>query len=306
MSNLDYYGQGKLLITGEYAVLHGAEALAVPLKVGQHFSIKKSRGADLHWKSYLPDGNLWFKQQFSLLDFTPQDDQHPEMSGMITKILTAITRQNPDFLSDWKGQTLESRLEFQPDWGLGTSSTLIYALAEWAEVDPWLLLEHTFGGSGYDLACADADGPIRFQSTEDEIKITPLELEWPFKEQLHLVWSGQKQSSRKAIEGPGQAFRKAKSELKTISRLTTEIIEAKDLDTFIALMKQHNDLVAKVTGQEVYPVLKGFKPLIKPLGAWGGDFFLVASREDPKVIRKNLEEAGYATIFGWEELVKED
>lgn len=306
MSNIDYYGQGKLLITGEYAVLHGAEALAVPLKVGQHFSVKKSRGADLHWKSYLPDGSPWFKQQFSLLDFTPQDAQQPEMSAMITKILTAITRQNPDFLSDWKGQTLESKLEFQPDWGLGTSSTLIYALAEWAEVDPWLLLEHTFGGSGYDLACADADGPIRFQSTEDEIKITPLELEWPFKKQLHLVWSGQKQSSRTAIAGPGQAFKGAKSELKTISRLTTDIIEAKDLDTFMDLMKQHNDLVAKVTGLEVYPRPEGFKHFIKPLGAWGGDFFLVASKEDPAAMRSILKEAGYSTIFGWEELVKED
>ncbi|MEM0993828.1 MAG: GHMP kinase, partial [Bacteroidota bacterium] len=34
-----YYAHGKLLLTGEYAVLDGAVALAVPSKLGQRLDI---------------------------------------------------------------------------------------------------------------------------------------------------------------------------------------------------------------------------------------------------------------------------
>ncbi|MEQ3661167.1 MAG: GHMP kinase, partial [Flavobacterium sp.] len=35
-----YYSNGKLLLTGEYVVLDGAKALAVPTKFGQSLSIE--------------------------------------------------------------------------------------------------------------------------------------------------------------------------------------------------------------------------------------------------------------------------
>lgn len=307
MSQSTYYGHGKLLITGEYLVLEGAEALAVPLRMGQHVQVKKMRGADLYWKSLRPDGTEWFKGVFSLLDFSAQESSNPEFAAGITKVLTAITRQNPDFLSDWKGQSVETRLEFDPEWGFGTSSTLIYAMAEWGEAEAYTLLEQTFGGSGYDLACATAEGPIIYQSTEEEIRITPVTLEWPFKNQLQLVWSGKKQNSRESVAAHASSLNKAgKSDIQSISALTQQVSDASNLETFIGLMEEHNQHMSKLLGEKPNPFVQDFPGLIKPLGAWGGDFFLAASKEDPKEMKKMLEKKGFSTIFSWKDLVLED
>jgi hypothetical protein len=44
-------------------------------------------------------------------------------------------------------------LNFPKKWGLGTSSTLINNIAQWLQIDAFTLL-NSFGGSGYDIACA--------------------------------------------------------------------------------------------------------------------------------------------------------
>lgn len=306
LSNLNIYGHGKLLITGEYLVMEGAEALAVPLQRGQRFVVKSARGADLQWTSLRPDGTIWFQGLFSLLDFTAQESTDDAIADRLTDILTAVTRQNPDFLSDWKGQKVESSLEFAPEWGLGTSSTLIHAIAEWGEVDAWTLYEQTFGGSGYDLACAMADGPIIYKATEEEIHMTPVGLDWPFRDQLFLVYSGQKTNSREAVDKHASVLKKAGKEVEAVSAITQQVADAESLDEFIGLLTDHNTLLSGLLGETANPWAPAFPGLIKPLGAWGGDFFLAASPEDPKDIRKWLNGNGFDTCFGWKELVLED
>ena len=36
-------------------------------------------------------------------------------------------------------------------------------------MNPYILLFDTFGGSGYDIACAEAEGPVLYQLLEDEL-----------------------------------------------------------------------------------------------------------------------------------------
>jgi len=305
LSAITSYAHGKLLITGEYLVLQGAEALAVPLKLGQHVSIKPARGADLHWKSLRPDGSVWFEGQFSMLDFTAQETSDQDMANRLTDILTAVTRQNPDFLADWKGQKVECRLEFDPAWGMGSSSTLIHAIAEWGEVDPWTLYDQTFGGSGYDLACATAEGPILYRNTEDEIHITPLGLDWGFADQLLLVYSGNKMNSRHSVDQHADALRKAASEVEAISLLSNQVVDAESLDEWMGYLTEHNQRLSRILQVEANPWAPDFPGLIKPLGAWGGDFFLAASHEDPKAMKRWLAERGFPVVFSWRELVLE-
>ena len=58
---------------------------------------------------------------------------------------------------------ITTKLTFPRAWGLGTSSTLISLIAQWAKCDPFELLFEAFGGSGYDIACATANSPISYQ-----------------------------------------------------------------------------------------------------------------------------------------------
>ena len=65
---LTYHSHGKLLITGEYLVLDGAMALAVPTKLGQSLTVRPISQRVIQWKSTTVDQKTW-------LDFTLNLDQ---------------------------------------------------------------------------------------------------------------------------------------------------------------------------------------------------------------------------------------
>ena len=54
MDDQYFYGHGKLLLTGEYFVLDGAMALALPTTVGQSMKVRyrHSYQPTLNWKSF--------------------------------------------------------------------------------------------------------------------------------------------------------------------------------------------------------------------------------------------------------------
>ena len=64
-SPVELSAHGKLLITGEYLVLAGARALALPLKFGQDMTIKPSDDGIIHWQSIDPSGT-WFTAEFTM------------------------------------------------------------------------------------------------------------------------------------------------------------------------------------------------------------------------------------------------
>ena len=58
------------MLTGEYVVMDGAKAIALPCKKGQTLEVKALRGSDLVWESFDEHGDLWFEAQISLYDFS--------------------------------------------------------------------------------------------------------------------------------------------------------------------------------------------------------------------------------------------
>ena len=51
MACTEFFGRGKLLLSGEYLVLDGAEALALGLNAGQRMRVEETGGEDLRWES---------------------------------------------------------------------------------------------------------------------------------------------------------------------------------------------------------------------------------------------------------------
>ena len=49
---MNYYSNGKLLLTGEYLVLDGAKSLAIPTKFGQDLSVEKIKEPQIIWGSF--------------------------------------------------------------------------------------------------------------------------------------------------------------------------------------------------------------------------------------------------------------
>ncbi len=197
-----YFGHGKVLLSGEYFVLDGALSLALPTKVGQSLSVKYSPSFSpvLSWKSFDVNGDCWFDSQFEFWHFKCIDEKPTEEALFLQNILQQVRKQNAHFLRDDVGVKVETRLGFPLSWGLGSSSSLIYNIAQWANVSPFELLFKTHGGSGYDIACAQSDGPIGYKKLSSGPNWSPVYFHPSFKDNLFFVYLGNKKNSREAIE----------------------------------------------------------------------------------------------------------
>ena len=313
-----FHAHGKFLLTGEYLVLKGALALALPLKLGQTLSVETRHGTSLQWDAYKPDGP-WFSVTLNpkSLDIIDCDDQ--PNAEKLARILEAVKQLNPTAFKD--GLHFETRLDFDPNWGLGSSSTLIANLARWANVNPYELLKMTFGGSGYDIACATAEGPIYYQlasldcfvprndakrQSETTQKVEPIDFNPPFADHLFFVYQGQKQSSSKEIKAFLEKTNPIdlQKDIEAVSEISRAVPKCHSLDEFAMLMQCHERIIARCIGQE--PVKKrfpDFEGVSKSLGAWGGDFILAATEWPESQVKEYFKRKGLDVVFGYKEMV---
>ncbi len=302
-----YYSNGKLLITGEYAVLDGALALAVPTKAGQSLEVEPSEGDLLTWTALDHRGEFWFRTQlkFTGTEFIVNGDAAaaPELPKL-QHILQEAHKINPLLFSDHKAYTVNTRLDFPQDWGLGSSSTLINNIAQWFGIDAYLLLENTFGGSGYDIAAAQYDEPITFQKNETGNSVLISSFDPEFKDALFFVHLNQKQNSRSSIAHyKDQPKDLLKENIARISSLTQSFVGCENLEEFKLLMEIHETLISKLIDKPKVKtsLFPDFPGAIKSLGGWGGDFVLATGGEAEKDYFRNK---CFATILSFEEMVK--
>ena len=304
----EWRANGKLLLTGEYFVLDGVPALAVPTKLGQRFEFHYHRGGfNLRWRAYDHQNQLWFETRLASPEFggAPNVNDDP-FTARLWEIIGAADQLNPGALQRaTSARGVATYLEFDRQWGLGSSSTLIAAVAHWLEVNPYELLEATFGGSGYDLACAIAEGPILYERNGSNPKVTALDWYPKWVKQTHFVYRNQKQNSRDGI----RAYRAApvlESEKKAIGEITNALLDPTlDLRAAAQLLHRHEMLVAETLDMdpvqdELFPDFPG---QLKSLGAWGGDFIWALSEESPEKVRAYFNERGFETVIGYEEMV---
>ncbi|MBK6389487.1 MAG: hypothetical protein KA109_03520 [Saprospiraceae bacterium] len=286
-------------------MLDGALALAVPTKAGQSMNVRDGRGAEINWKSYDATGKIWFEAHFSLYDFSAIKTNDEEKAKKVSKLLKECTRQNSEFLSAWKGQTVETYLDFPLDWGLGSSSTLIYCLSQWADANPYYLLFNTTGGSGYDIACAYAEGPVLYQLGDESIRIDEVYFNPPFKDNLYFLHLGKKQDSSLAVAEYKTKSKAQPSLLDQVSKITEAMVSCKKASEFQLLIEAHEDLIGKHIDRAPikHSLFPDFKGSIKSLGAWGGDFALVCSEAPATQVKSYFAEKGYSTLLPYTELV---
>jgi mevalonate kinase len=297
-----YRANGKLLLTGEYLVLHGAKAIAVPLKVGQQMAVSILNNSELlHWHAFY-NNQLWFSCELNPYDFSVRNTSHTEKSEVLSQIFRTIKTLNPDF-RPLAGTRFETTLESNPEWGLGSSSTLVSLLAQWSGVDPLQLNELVFSGSGFDVACATADGPILYVRNKPTESIV---LDYPFADQLFLIYSGRKKRTATEVSAFLKEKKVSEQLVEEASLLTDEFLRCRDQNEFNLLIRMHEALISKLIDRiAIKPELfADFKGEVKSLGAWGGDFFLAStSKWTFEEVRKYFENKGLMTVFKWNDLI---
>ena len=244
MANI--HANGKLLLTGEYFVLDGAKSLSLPCQLGQTFRALVGDAPIIRWQSIDHLGKEWFKGTFTWPNGKYISGTDQSVGNRLEQILGVVSDMvKADANSGIQGWDIKTQLEFPGNWGLGSSSTLIAAIAQWQDINPYELLENTFGGSGYDIACAVSDGPILYQRKQPHPIVTPVSFIPSFHDQLYFVYLGKKQNSREGIARYREAGSASGEEVQRMNKLTIDFLAANTLGQFEALIREHEGMVAE-------------------------------------------------------------
>lgn len=304
----EFYSNGKLLITGEYLVLDGANAFALPTKFGQKLIVENGNNREIHWTSYDADGSIWLDIKLSFADILKQNTlEGAEGADAITITLIKILRESylldPDFIQNSDGFKITTQLTFPRNWGLGTSSTLINNIAQWLNIDAFVLLNNSFGGSGYDIACAQNDSPILYHLESGKPIIQKVTFEHKFFENLYFVYLEKKQSSKSSIAAYYSNKNKALAEdIITNNKITSAVLKAKTLQEFSIALENHEAQISSILRMQTIKesLFPDFNGTIKSLGAWGGDFVLAVSDENPVEF---FNKKGFATVIPYSDMI---
>ena len=298
-----FYSNGKLLISGEYLILDGAKGLALPTKMGQNLIVEDTQTNSIHWKSYDADGSIWFEEILSFQEIQDSTSTTESVKATLIKILQVANTMNSNVFNNSEGFAVTTQLSFPRNWGLGTSSTLINNIAQWFQIDAFELLHQSFGGSGYDIACAQNNTPITYSIVNGDPKIEQVVFDSAFTKNLYFVYLNQKRNSKSAIaEYHTNKTKQLSSYIAAINTLTQDIIEANNLELFTQLISQHETVLSKILKTETVKdtLFPDFDGAVKSLGAWGGDFVLVVSKENPMPY---FVAKGYETVIPYEEMI---
>jgi mevalonate kinase len=299
-----FYSNGKLLITGEYLVLDGAKAFALPTKKGQNLIIKEGNNTEINWKSYDADGSIWFEDTISFSDIRRKvPAENESVKATLSNILHEAFKLNPDFILKSNGYKITTELGFPKSWGLGTSSTLINNIAQWLQIDAFTLLKNSFGGSGYDIACAQNDSPILYELKHGLPVVEKVSFNPAFRKHLYFVYLNKKQSSKSAIAAYN--VNKKNNLAKNIAlndMITLEVLNTSTIQSFASAMQKHEVqmsiiLETQTIKESLFPDFNG---VIKSLGAWGGDFVMAVSEHNPTAY---FVSKGYETVVAYDDMI---
>lgn len=261
--------------------------------------LRPHQGEHLIWTSLEADGSPWFQATFHPGTGLLMESTDREVGFMLEKLLRAAPEDARR--SMLKSQHLRIQADFNRDWGLGSSATLVWLVASLLKTSPYPLLDASFGGSGYDLACAAAAGPIVYQRQEGKPSSTPVALTGDILDHLFFVYSGKKQNSREGIH----LYRSKKdsgSFSYEMNQLSLELTKARTVEAFGSCL-QH--IEERVRAHLLLNSLKDFFPdypgILKPMGAWGGDFFLAFG--SPKETRNYFTSKGFFPVWQAKEVI---
>lgn len=298
-----YRSNGKLFLIGEYIVIDGAKAFALPTKYGQCLFVENSSEIEnlITWKAIKFDNSIWFETEIRLNDLEIISSTNDKLSQSLQNVLKQAKILNPDFFDSNNSYQCLTKLEYPQEWGLGSSSTLIDLISQWIEINPFELNQLTFNTSGYDIACAHHHQPILFSN--NPIEVEDLELNWNFKDQLYFVYLNQKQDTQAVV---GNHYKNKPKDWKMIQDLSDLVVKATKVESLTDLESILDEYQARLGDFMQIPQVKelyfpDYLGTIKSLGAWGGDFVLVTYREG---MHDYFKEKGYEIIIPFSEMIK--
>ncbi len=293
------------MLCGEYAVLDGATALALPTIKGQQMEVEVSQTllneGILIWQAYDVNDAIWFSAKISLPHLIIEDTTDNNVALQLIRFLITARAINPDFLNESHIYHISTYLEFDTEEGLGSSSTLTANIAQWAGIDPFVLHFNAFKGSGFDIAVAITGQPLLYQVNHRIPTIEAFIWDKPFNDQLFFIHLNQKQNSRTEISRYNN-IHFSQQQIEELTRLSKLLAHTHDYFEFCLLLELAETEVSAALNRPTIKqeLFSDFHGTIKSLGAWGGDYILATGDNTPAYFQSK----GYDKIVPFNNMIK--
>ena len=302
---LSYRSSGKIILTGEYLVLYGADSFAVPTIPGQVLRIEDGGPAhELAWDTRIR-GRDWFRLKLDTDRFEIIDTNAHGIATQLIRLLRAAVSINGS--TSWlQGKHAKAEIEFDMGWGLGSSSSLISNIAYWAEIAPFDLYRAVSSGSGCDIAASRTDGPLIYNLREGIPTSRKVVYKPEYLDKLGFAWLGRKQDSACSVKSFLDKAMVRQADIDRISELGSAFPGAANLEALGQVIHEHEMILGGIL--ERTPVRQALFPdytgAVKSLGAWGGDLVLFTAPSGWEEAAGYFKRKGLELIFRFTELVQ--
>lgn len=286
-------------------MLDGALAMAVPTKFGQRLDVSLHEDfSGIRWEAYVLNKG-WLHVSFGSRLFNIIHTNDQKLALHLKKILKKAFELGNIPVDNQKGILIRTNLDFDRNWGLGSSSTLLSNIGYWLNVDPYNLSRETSNGSGFDVAAARSDSPIFYQLIDGEPKVTSIDFNPLFKEQLYFVHLDRKKNSHESVADYKEKIKANPKDIGEVSNLSRLIASARDIIDFEKAIVEHENILSKILGIDRIKkqLFSDFPGEIKSLGAWGGDFVLATYAGPEQNLRDYFRSKGKSTILRFDDMV---
>lgn len=274
------------MLCGEYLATIDLPCIAFPTKLGQTLQVEftAQKALEIEWTALDKYGQKWLHFKIDGKELQNHGDAKTQTDKglLLQSILNYINQKSTCFEKTGFYQ-FSTQLEFDQIWGLGSSSTLVSLLSQWSKIDAFELQAFFFGGSAYDIACANSFGPIYYQKNPRRIEQIYWDLQW--SKNWRILFTENKINSRTATQSVSQRLKgiaestQKKEEwlffLNDYSRNESCADWEKYLNEFANRLALQLDLADCLDFfQEKMRLIPSFA---KYSGAWGGDMVIYSS-----------------------------
>lgn len=302
-----FYAHGKLMLSGEYLVMKGANALLIPLKKGQHMVVEAHAHEEetkIFWQASAED-KLWFTAVIDYTGWTIVQSTDEAVALKLVNILRTAGSINRHLFSSAVIYYVTTNAEFDITWGFGSSAALFVNIARWAKLDPHELYFRCASGSGADIAAAGSTGALLYRLTHGRPEIKPVYFKPAFHRNIFFAYLGHKQDTTVGVSGFMANAKIRPRQIENIDRITRKMLTAGSVDDFAQAIGEHEVIMAGIlqTIRIKELTFTDFPGEVKSLGAWGGDFIMAVSEEPEVNIRSYFSNKNMHVLFSFEEIV---
>jgi len=300
-----YHSNGSFLLTGEYLVSQGSQAIVLPLKKGQSLVVKPIQEDLLVWESIYDEETL-----FTAVFSTDQIDIIESTDGEEALFVRTVLRTAMDHLASLAslpGYSIQAVHNYPFHLDPGTRPALIAGVAAWFNINPFRLCRAIMQDSGYSIAGARSSQPILYEVVDASPDYKQIALNLSFTDNIYFVYTG----GDKGLSGEREKIERAGNIPQLISKIreiNKNIIQSGSLEDFEQALLEYEQLLSGVLDEKSYQerLFGGFSGVIKPLTSKSSEFLLVTWKGTMDELREYFAGYNLLTLFHWDELIKNE